>query len=297
MEEIKFSPGSVIFKEGEFGQCFYQIQEGTAGVYLHYGEENQRKLTDMEAGQFFGEMAIISAWPRSSTVVAETALKVIEIPGDDLNEYFLKQPDKILDLMKQLGGRIRALTNDYNEVLAYIREKESADAAKRASLLAKIKKAREVNGLARANKGVSQEAVLRMKEFTRKEDSPVRIKSFDRGQIIFREGDDGAYMYAIQYGSVGIYVNFGTPAQKKLTTLFASKFFGEMGLLENEKRSATAVVEEDDTDLEIIQAGDLKKLFENNPAEVYMILSHLADRLRKLTQDYEEACEKAIGDD
>ena len=56
-----FGKNEVIFREGEFGNTFYEIKEGTAGIYLHYGQADQRKLADMKPGQYFGEMAIIEA--------------------------------------------------------------------------------------------------------------------------------------------------------------------------------------------------------------------------------------------
>ena len=100
-------------------------------------------------------------------------------------------------------------------------------------------------------------------------------------------------MYAVYGGSVGIYSNFGTTQETKLTTLYSDSFFGEMGLIENEKRSATAVAEEDGTILEVIRADQLESLFKANPVKVDMILSHVSHRLRILTRDYIQACEEA----
>ena len=33
--------------------------------YVNYGTDTQKKLTDVKPGQYFGELAIIEAWPRS----------------------------------------------------------------------------------------------------------------------------------------------------------------------------------------------------------------------------------------
>ena len=290
MNEKVFSKNEVVFREGELGKTFFQIVSGTAGVYLHYGEEGQQKLTEMTAGQFFGEMAVIEAWPRSTTIVAEDELRVIEIASGSLNEYFKEQPDKILALMKQIGRRIREVTADYEEVNAFIKEKKEAGAEKKQGFLAKLKKYREVSALARKNAGNTQEDILTMKDFGKTDFKSTRVLSFSKGQIVFREGDTGNYMYAVCGGAVGIYVNYGTEKENKLTTLYADSFFGEMSLIDEEKRSATAVVEEDDTILECIRAEDLQTLFEENPLKVDMILSHLSHRLRRLTQDYMKAC-------
>ena len=71
MKRRQFAAGKVVFREGDIGHTFFQIVEGTAGVYLHYGEADQRKLNELKAGQYFGEMAVIEIWPRSATVVAD----------------------------------------------------------------------------------------------------------------------------------------------------------------------------------------------------------------------------------
>ena len=290
MNEKVFKKNEVVFREGEFGKSFFQIVEGTAGIYLHYGEEEQRKLTEAKAGQFFGEMAVIEAWPRSATVVAEEELRVIEIEESNLNAFFKEQPDKILALMKQIGGRIRELTAEYDEVNAFIKEKKEAGAEKKEGFFAKLKKYREISILMNKNVGATQEDILSMKKYETDGKTPLAVLTFKKGQIIFREGDVGSYMYAIHGGTVGIYVNYGAKNEDKLTTLYADSFFGEMALIDDELRSATAVVEENDTVLECIRAEDLEALFEANPLRIDMILSHLSHRLRRLTKDYAKAC-------
>lgn len=294
MKKVVYAKGEVVFREGDMGSCFYQIEEGTAGVYLHYGEAEQRKLTDMNPGQYFGEMAVIESYPRSTTIAAESELHVIEIAEGDLNAYFTEQPDKIYALMRQLGDRIRSLTAEYDEVKDFIREKSEAGAEKKEGFIAKLKKYLELSALANKNEGATQEEVIAMKEFGKPEQDSTQVLPFRKGQIIFRQGDEGNYMYAIHYGSVGIYLDYGTAGEKKLTTLYSNTFFGEMGLISDEKRSATAVVEEDGTLLETIRAENLESLFKSNPLKIDMILNHLSHRLRRLTQDYVEACRKAV---
>lgn len=296
MEKKVFKQGEVVFREGDLGSCFYQILEGTAGVYLNYGAENERRLTAMKPGEYFGEMAAITCWPRSTTIVAEDELTVIEIQASAINEYFTEQPDMIIRLMKQLSGRLRALTEEYEEVNAFLKEKKEAGKAKEEGFFARLKKYSEfLTASKKYAGGFSVEENLKMeKAFERKDGSSLPVRSFRRGEVIFREGEDGEYIYAVYSGSVGIYANYGTPLEKQLTTVYTNQFFGEMGLVEHQKRSATAVVEEDDTTLEFIGEKDLYKLFKENPMEVDMILEHLVNRLRRLTQDYVKACEEAV---
>lgn len=295
MNEKFFSKNAVVFREGEHGESFYQILEGKAGVYLHYGEAEERKLTELKPGQYFGEMAVIGTWPRTAAVVAEDDLRVEEITEAGLNSYFEEQPDRILALMKQIGGRIRTLTEEYDEVTAFLKEKQDGTTEKKEGFLAKLKKYREISALAKKNAvRTTLEDEVKAAFPESQQASSLPVESCNKGQIIFREGESGSYMYAVQGGAVGIYTGYGSALEKKLTTLYTNSFFGEMSLIDHERRSATAVAEEDGTVLEIISAENLKDLFKANPLEVDMILQHLSYRLKKLTVDYVEACNKAV---
>ena len=75
MKEKVFKKNEVIFREGDVADCFYQITDGTAGVYLHYGEEDQQRLTLLKPGQYFGEMAIIEAWRKGSFIPSSWSTK------------------------------------------------------------------------------------------------------------------------------------------------------------------------------------------------------------------------------
>ena len=295
MKEKLFSRNEVVFREGDLGESFFQIMEGKAGVYLHYGEADERKLTEMKPGQYFGEMAVIGAWPRTATIVAEEDLRVTEITEAGLNEYFTEQPDRILAIMKQIGSRIRTLTEEYDEVTAFLKEKKDEGAEKKEGFLAKLKKYREISALAKKNAVRSTvEETVKEKIQEKPQDSQLPVESCNKGQIIFREGESGTFMYAVHGGTVGIYTGYGSTLEKKLTTLYPNSFFGEMSLIDHERRSATAVAEENGTVLEIISAENLQDLFKANPLEVDMILRHLSNRLKKLTIDYVNACDKAI---
>ena len=116
------------------------------------------------------------------------------------------------------------------------------------------------------------------------------VKSFSRGTVIFRQGETGDCMYEIQSGNVGIYHDYGGPNEKKIAHLMPSDVFGEMGLLEQAPRSATALVLENDTLLERVTEQDFNAYFEKNPTKVLQIMQQMCARLRNTTADYLEAC-------
>ena len=115
-------------------------------------------------------------------------------------------------------------------------------------------------------------------------------KVYKADTVIFRQGDAGCRMYDILEGSVGIYMNYGKPEQKLLATLREGAYFGEMALIDETTRSATAVVLESGTQLAEISPKDFASYFESRPATVLGIMQQLSRRIRDLTRDYLGAC-------
>ena len=292
--ERKFSKGEVIFKQGDEGNSFFKIIEGSVEVLANYGEERERELTVLEAGAIFGEMAVIETYPRSTTIVAKEDTLALEIGGKELNGYFAENPEMIYEIMKHLGIRIKELTAEYDVLTSVLKEVKASQDKKSDSIFAKIKKYIDyyASGKNNINKP-SAEALREASEGLKEQQG--KIETYDKGTVIFKEGEIGKCMYIVYGGMVGIFKNYGDPKQVKLTDLYPVSFFGEMGMIADEARSATAVAEMDETFVEIIRPEGLENLFRESPVKVEMILKHLSYRLRMLTYDYLTAC-KEIND-
>ena len=121
----------------------------------------------------------------------------------------------------------------------------------------------------------------------------MNTKTYKRNEIIFRQGDTADSMFDITMGRVGIYLNYGTAEEKQLAILEGGEFFGEMGMIDHEPRSATAVALDRDTALMEITEDTLGELFQKNPAKVLMIMQQLSHNLRRLTNQYWKVCKAA----
>lgn len=115
-------------------------------------------------------------------------------------------------------------------------------------------------------------------------------RTFNKNEVIFRQGDFAAEMFDIRSGSVGIYVGYGTENEKQLTVLKANDFLGEMGMIEAYPRSATAVAEEDGTELSSISEAEFGEYFQDQPERLLSIMRQISARLRDRTEDYKAAC-------
>ena len=291
--ERTFNNGEVIIKEGDSGNTFFKLLEGKAAVYKNYDQDDQVQVAILEEGQYFGEMAVIENYPRSSTVVAEGDVKVIEIAAEELNEYISQNPDKILEIMKLLGSRINAMTDDYNEakkVLDNVRKANSSSnydsffsGMMKQSIYLTAKNCRLELPSAEALREASA-AVSKL--------NTDNTEIYKYGTIIFKQGEVGKCMYIVHSGRVDIYSNYGGVNELKLQDIEPVACFGEMGMISDEPRDVTAVVEANDTELEIIRPEDLPELFKSNPAKIDMILKNMSYRLRTVTYEYFKACKE-----
>lgn len=292
LEEKTFRKGEIIIKEGDVGKTLFYVQEGKAGVYVDYGKKNPFRLGFIEAGEFFGEMAILEAYPRSATVVAERNIVVTEIPGDDMNSFFAENPDLIVVLMKLLGKRIETMSADYIESQVLLKQLRDADEGKKKSLFSKIKKHMDMyqsnkNQLTEPSKDLLSKELEAYKNVSSGE-----LKSLNKGMFIFREGKDEKCMYILHSGRVGIYNNYRSREEVLLSELDAVSFFGEMGIISDEPRAATAVVESSGVSVEVITRDDLQKMIKDCPNKVYMILRDMSYRLRKLNVEFLKTCKE-----
>jgi len=291
--EKEFKNGELIVKEGDIGKSFFQVLEGSVGVYAGFGKNDQIKLAVLEAGEFFGEMAILESYPRSATVVARGTVRVIEIPEDDLEAYFTENPDMILELMRHLINRVAAMANDYNDSQVLVNQLRESEAAKQSkSLFSKIKKHIDIY---QSNKNkISEPAEENLREAfaALKDDDSKYSKSYRKGLILFKEGDEGSCMYILREGEIGMYSNYRHREEEKLAGYNAVSFFGELGMLDGQIRNATAVSESNDTVVEIIRPEELEDVFRACPGKITLILRHLSYRLRRINIDFLNVCKE-----
>ena len=99
-------------------------------------------------------------------------------------------------------------------------------------------------------------------------------------KVMFRAGDAGDAMYIIERGKVRIYVQATDGHEVTLTDLGRGDFFGEMVLLDGQRRSANAVIAEDARLAVLSREHFLSFIMGGNPNVALEMLTALANRLR-----------------
>lgn len=105
------------------------------------------------------------------------------------------------------------------------------------------------------------------------------------GTVLFHEGDHGEEMYILQSGKVKISKRL-RGVEKTLAVLEKGEFFGEMAILNDKPRSATAEVMED-SDLLVIDRKTFETLLRGNVEIAIRFIKRLAERLREADEQME----------
>ena len=107
-----FSPGETVFKQGDPGSGMYIIVRGSVGIFLEIPNEEPQKLTELNEGDFFGEIALLDEAPRSAGAIAMESSAIIGFYRPDLMNLLQIKPQLgakiLLALSEVLATRLRA---------------------------------------------------------------------------------------------------------------------------------------------------------------------------------------------
>lgn len=100
-DEIDLRDGHVLTREGRPGREFFVLVEGTVRV-----TRNDRKVTELGAGDWFGEIALITDAPRTATVTATSPVDVLVITDRSFRRVVETMPSIALKVLACVGERL-----------------------------------------------------------------------------------------------------------------------------------------------------------------------------------------------
>jgi CRP/FNR family transcriptional regulator, cyclic AMP receptor protein len=102
-----FAAGTVLFEEGQRGDFMYVVQSGEVEIRRMVGDD-ERLIAVLPPGEFFGEMAILNARPRSATAVVRMDARLLVIEGRTFEAMLRARPEIALRIIKSLALRLEA---------------------------------------------------------------------------------------------------------------------------------------------------------------------------------------------
>ena len=118
-----YDDGEIILRQGEEGHCMFVIQEGKVEVVREDGIEGVR-LRILEAGDFFGEMALFECEVRSATVRAVEFARVLTVDKKTFFRRVQEDPSLAFNILRTMSHRIRELSRELVEARAMDEEPE-----------------------------------------------------------------------------------------------------------------------------------------------------------------------------
>lgn len=107
----------------------------------------------------------------------------------------------------------------------------------------------------------------------------IDVENHPAGHVLFDYGDPGDSMMVVVKGEVELFVKNKTGERTLLETVSAGEFFGEISLLDQGARNATAKCQTD-VELLVVDQGDLDELIRINPSSALLLLAATGKRLR-----------------
>ncbi|HMZ07983.1 MAG TPA: ATP-binding protein [Anaerolineales bacterium] len=118
---------TVLCREDVYEYTFYMILEGSFEVTKLINNVEKRLLKTLNAGDFFGEMALIHNAPRAATVKSLTPVVVLELSKEGFDKVLKQSPSVSMAMVGEISNRLRQ-----NDQLAIedlrLRARELADA-------------------------------------------------------------------------------------------------------------------------------------------------------------------------
>jgi CRP-like cAMP-binding protein len=100
-DEIDLRDGYVLMREGRPGREFIVLVEGTADV-----TRDGTKVADLRAGDWVGEIALLTNVPRTATVTATSPIRVLVITDRSFRALVETMPSIALKVLATVGERL-----------------------------------------------------------------------------------------------------------------------------------------------------------------------------------------------
>ncbi len=104
-KKMRFKDGDYIVRQGEEGNSLYIITKGTADVAVEKNRHSSH-LAALEAGEYIGEVSIISKAKRTANVIAKGDVETLELSGSTFTALLTNNPHLSLNIMKDITARL-----------------------------------------------------------------------------------------------------------------------------------------------------------------------------------------------
>jgi CRP-like cAMP-binding protein len=306
---VNFARDAYLTVEGkQNADHFYIVRAGTVRISSEVPLANEADGGPLNPGDFFGVVATMSSHSHVETAKAMSDVSLIAVHRDQYGLLIQRNTPVAIKIIQEFSRRMRyldaALTrvsfkstadespahlftvaeyyarqNQFNQAfyayykyLQYCSDGEHAQLAK--ERLTKIKPYAKAVHL---NNAESQESMGR---------------TYPKNTMIFSESEPGGEMFIIQKGRVKI-SKIVDDQEILIALLKPGEFFGEMALLENKPRSASAIAHDDEVTVLVVNKTNFERMVQTQAQLITRLTTTLAERIWTVQRTLVNA---AVGD-
>ena len=299
---VKFTKDSYILVEGRPAtDRFYIIQTGkvvcTKSLSFQTGEETY----SLGPGDFIGVIPCMSGRPQIETVIALTDVVAISVRRDQYPELIEKNTPVAMKIIRTFANKMRNM----NDVLTKITLKSNIIASPEqlftiATYYERVgKRDLAIYGyyqyMKSCPRGVylqhAKQRFIALKPTSKAvyfETPKEPMRYYPKDTMIFSECQNGQDMFIIQDGVVSI-SKVVDGNEVTLAMLKRGDMFGEMALLENKPRSASAIAHED-CRLMVVNRQNFDQMVGTQPQLISRLTTMLSERLWSMYRHLDNAC-------
>ena len=292
MQLMKFNKGAYIVVEGKMADNLFILRSGSVELQRDFSVgDNETDRVVLNTGDLFGVVAALSEHFHIDTAIALSDCEIIAIKANEYTSIIQKKSDVALKIINGFSERLRVL----DEALTRLTFKKSADIDKNhlinvADYYAKQNKYNQayyayyrfIQTCPGSDQiGRAKEAMAKIKPYQKavylEASQEEFIRVYPDNTMIFSEGEDGSELFIIQSGSVKI-TKIVNDNEVLLATLSPGDIFGEMALLNNEPRSASALAG-GETKMMAVNKRNFVKMVQQEPKMTTRLTTLLAERI------------------
>ena len=106
-EDLEVEPGRILCKEGQTGQEFFVIVDGTVQV-----TRRGRRVATLGGGDFVGEIALVTELPRTATVTVETPVRLFVLTRREFHAVLDNNAKVERKVLRALARRLAETSSD-----------------------------------------------------------------------------------------------------------------------------------------------------------------------------------------
>lgn len=122
---VYFKKGQDVFIEGDTGDSFYQIIEGSVSIIKNDDKDASHEIAVLRENEILGEMALLSDFPRSATAKCLADVQLLRILKDDFTAMLDAGNTNAITVLRHMSKVLCSRLREMNNIMSGLLKKET----------------------------------------------------------------------------------------------------------------------------------------------------------------------------